>query len=137
MKKPKSLTRLKNDLLDLISLYNKIIYSDDNGNCTCYTCGAPMQVGTSNCQNGHCFPRGLYSGLAFELDNMRLQCYRCNISLGGNYTEFQDRLKKEIGEEQFNRLYDNRFASGKFSRTELMHKTITMKALIQKAINEK
>lgn len=89
-RKPKKRGKTKNPLKkarkDLWELCKQIIRKK-YGN-TCYTCGA-KNLSAGNWQTGHFIPRsvcGLY--LRYDLRNLRPQCYRCNISLGGNGTTF-------------------------------------------------
>lgn len=35
---------------------------------------------------------------------MRPQCYYCNMMLGGNQGEFRDRIRKELGDAEVDRL---------------------------------
>jgi hypothetical protein len=102
--KRKSLPKLKKEAKDLYALWCKLSWMDSNGNVPCYTCDAKMELGTSNCQWGHFWPQGGYSGLIFHPDNSRPQCYRCNIHLKGNFGEFRIRLINEIGQDAVDEL---------------------------------
>ncbi len=35
--------------------------------------------------------------MAYSLDNLRPQCYRCNIHLSGNWPAFERHLEQEMG----------------------------------------
>jgi hypothetical protein len=37
--------------------------------------------------------------MRYDLDNLRIQCFRCNINLSGNWVEYEKNLKKEKGEQ--------------------------------------
>ncbi len=70
----------------------------------CFTCDKP--ISGSNCQLGHFIPRSVGGVLLrYNLDNLRLQCYYCNINLGGNGSEFYPRLVKEKGKKFVNNLF--------------------------------
>lgn len=70
----------------------------------CYTCGKPIEG--SNCQTGHFIPKASCPAeLKYSLDNLRLQCYHCNINLGGNGSEFYRRLEQEKGKEFVESLF--------------------------------
>lgn len=59
---------------------------------TCYTCGASPLEG-SNWQTGHFIASSVCSTeLRYSLDNLRPQCYRCNINLSGNWIAFERHL---------------------------------------------
>ena len=51
------------------------------------------------------FPKGrAHAVSAFMPDNLRPQCYNCNINLGGNGAEFSRRYILEYGQEKFDRV---------------------------------
>jgi len=70
----------------------------------CFTCDKP--IAGSNRQLGHFIPNSTGGALLrYNLDNLRLQCYYCNINLGGNGSEFYPRLVKEKGQEYVDNLF--------------------------------
>lgn len=62
---------------------------------TCYTCGAqPLEK--SNFQTGHFIPSSVCSvEMRYSLDNLRPQCFRCNINLSGNWLAYEEHLIKD------------------------------------------
>ena len=75
-----------------------------NGKYYCYTCD--REISGSGCQLGHFIPRSVGGALLrFHLDNLRLQCYNCNINAGGFGAEYSRRLIKEIGQERVDYLF--------------------------------
>lgn len=62
----------------------------------CYTCG-------QNCEaphTGHFISSSVCSAeLRYALDNLRPQCYRCNIHLSGNWLAYEQRLESDKGKE--------------------------------------
>jgi hypothetical protein len=75
-----------------------------NGKHFCYTCD--KQVESSNRQLGHFIPNSVGGALLrYNLDNLRIQCYYCNINLGGNGSEFYKRLLSEKGQEYIDNLF--------------------------------
>ena len=118
MKKPKTLTKLKAELWKLFSLYIKLKYSKDLEWCNCYTCDNPVKIGTSNCQGGHYYTKKGYPALYFNENNVRVQCYHCNINLSGNTVIFGERLEEEIGKEQMEHLKLIRHNSIKLMRSD-------------------
>jgi hypothetical protein len=117
-KKPVSIPMLIKKALDLFSQYYKLRAASE-GRLYCFTCGAPLQLHTSNCQLGHYLSRGGYSAMTFEPDNCRLQCFRCNIHLKGNIVEFRIKLVAEIGIEKVEFMEANRHSQMKWSRSQL------------------
>lgn len=62
---------------------------------TCYTCGARNLEGY-NFQTGHGKPKGALSiRYQYDLRNLRPQCMRCNVHLGGMSDIFISKLEKE------------------------------------------
>ncbi len=79
---------------------------------TCFTCG---RIGLSggNWQTGHFIPSSICSvELRYSLENLRPQCYHCNINLSGNWIEYEKKLGEEatrlkrLNEETKGRQYD-------------------------------
>lgn len=61
----------------------------------CYCCGAVSLIG-SNLHLGHFIPSSVCSTeLRYSLDNLRPSCYRCNISLSGNWVAYEAHLKAD------------------------------------------
>ena len=117
--KKKTLPKLKKEALDLFSQLIKLEHQRD-GKMKCYTCGKDLQPNTTDCQLGHFLPRGAYPGLTFNRDNVRLQCYRCNIFLHGNVFEFRERLAAEIGEQRLLELEAMRHEPVKLGRSDYL-----------------
>jgi len=70
----------------------------------CFTCD--KEVESSNRQLGHFIPNSVGGALLrYNLDNLRIQCYYCNINLGGNGSEFYRRLVKEKGQDFVDKLF--------------------------------
>lgn len=94
MPKPKKLKKktsaqLKKALWELCKQLTR-----KNHGFTCYTCGQK----TETPHTGHFISSSVCSGeLRYSLDNLRPQCYRCNIHLSGNWIAFEQRLKNECG----------------------------------------
>jgi hypothetical protein len=124
MKKPVSIPMLKKKALDLFAQTVKL-KAFNEGKMFCYTCDSPLALNTSNCQLGHYLSRGAYPGLTFSAQNVRLQCYRCNVHLHGNLIEFRERLIKEIGIEDVEALEADRHTQVKLSRSDY-HSLIDM-----------
>ena len=107
-KAKRKISLYKKDLWKQFALWVKLSKSPDGRYCPCFTCDAPLEIGTSNCQAGHWLPQGGYSATVFEPDNVRPQCYRCNIRLSGNTAVFEHRLRLEIGNERVDELFEKR-----------------------------
>ena len=103
-KKDKTAAKLKKELWPIFSLHQKLVHSEDGKYCQCYTCEKPIEIGTANCQGGHCLSKAVYKNLYFDERAVRPQCYYCNINLGGMHYDFCEKLKLEIGVEEFNTM---------------------------------
>jgi hypothetical protein len=64
---------------------------------TCYTCGKGPLTGSSY-QTGHFITSSNCSvELRYDLKNLAIQCYNCNINKSGNWVVFEKLLQKEHG----------------------------------------
>jgi hypothetical protein len=89
----KTLTEL---LSNAQSYCNKYIKLKHNGE-PCYTCGQYRE----RYEAGHFRPvgKGLNWCVRFHHHNIRPQCHRCNNYEGGRLTDFEERLRKEVGDD--------------------------------------
>lgn len=129
-KKPKARTRsqLVKDLDTVFSRYYRQSQADSNGNVTCYTCGAVMHWKES--QTGHFFTRGRQP-TRWDEENVRIQDYRCNVALNGNYIIFTRKMLAEVGEQSLEELEFRSINGDKISTPDMKelieyykHKTI-------------
>lgn len=93
---PKTAAKLKKELDAIFSKYIRLKYADENGNCTCYTCGKVTHW--KQIQNGHFISRQ-YLATRWHEDNCRPQDVGCNIYGHGKPLDFEERLKKELGSQ--------------------------------------
>jgi len=79
-------------------------YIDKDGKHHCYTCD--KEVDGSNRQLGHFIPNSVGGAiLRYNLDNLRIQCYYCNINLGGNGSMFSRNLLRDKGQKYLDDLF--------------------------------
>jgi 5-methylcytosine-specific restriction endonuclease McrA len=98
-KKKSPLSKLKKQLWQLC---REITIKRDGSDC--YTCPSKALEG-SNRQLGHFISSSICSTeLRYDLDNLRIQCYSCNINKSGNWLAYENRLKREYGEEYVQEL---------------------------------
>jgi hypothetical protein len=117
-KKQKKLSKLKEELWKVFSLYVKLKSSSDGENCRCFTCGKAMKIGTSQCQAGHYYSRSGFPGLYFNLINVHPQCFHCNINLSGNTQIYRERLISVYGEDAVLHLDSIRHGQLGYSRAD-------------------
>lgn len=100
---------------------------------TCYTCSRPNLMG-SNCQLGHLIPSGACGAfLRHDLRNLRIQCFHCNINLGGFGAEYYKRMVAEVGQEATDQLFKDKQKSIKadviFYMKQIAEKTALLDSL--------
>lgn len=88
---------LKKELDKYFSLYIRAKYPK-----RCYTCG---KGGTLQC--GHFISR-MYLVTRWDENNCRPQCIGCNIFGNGKPLDFEERLKKDLGEELVEKMKHSR-----------------------------
>ena len=103
---------------DAFSLLKKFEHSQDGETVKCYTCGKEMEIGTSDCQGGHCLRKKGYPALYFHENNVRAQCYACNHYKDGNEAVFVSELIREIGQEAYYEMYSQRHNQVKITKKE-------------------
>lgn len=93
------LSKLKDKLWEECKRITRLRYEKFTGGWDCYTCGNHLDA-PAKAQTGHFIPSSVCSTeMRYDLGNLRVQCYRCNINLSGNWIEYEKRLRKEMGED--------------------------------------
>lgn len=107
MKKP-TIGKLKKKLWELCKQLTRLTYGN-----RCYTCGKDGLEG-ANWHTGHFITKSICSTeLAYDLKNLRPQCYHCNINLSGNWPAFEAHLFLDHGQEYIDELKErNRKTKG-------------------------
>lgn len=92
---------LKTKLWELCKQITRLRYGN-----TCYTCGKTGLAGGS-WHTGHFIPSSVGGhSLRYSLGNLRPQCYRCNIDLSGNGSQFYKNLVERESQEYVDGLFD-------------------------------
>lgn len=86
----RSLAKLKKRLDAVFSKYIRGKYP-----ARCYTCGKRSSRKRLHC--GHFISR-TYTATRWEENNCRPQCVGCNIYGDGKFLDFEERLKRDLGE---------------------------------------
>jgi hypothetical protein len=92
MKKRPSAKSLIKKADKLASEYVRRVYANSYGTVQCYTCGTIKPI--KEMTNGHFVSRRKYQ-TRWMLDNMRPQCYQCNICFKGEQFKFGKKLQEE------------------------------------------
>src|SRR3990167_3949496 len=77
------------------------IRASEKGLVLCYTCGRKYEW--EKMQTGH-WIEGHANAVFINEDYVRPQCLGCNTFHGGRQGEFRDKLRKEIGNKEVDRL---------------------------------
>lgn len=143
MLKPKPIRRKRRNKGELTKLKEKLwllcrqIVKKRYGN-TCYTCGRVVPDG-KGMHTGHYITSSLCSvEMRYDLENLRPQCYHCNINLSGNWPAFQEVIEKEKGTDITPQLLQrNEVTKGKmYSKEWFEAKIATYQALIESLSTE-
>lgn len=107
VKKPKkqSISKLKKQLWEECKRIVRKTYVKDDGTWDCFTCGRRIDE-PFKAQTGHFIPSstcGAY--LRYDLRNLRIQDYFCNINLGGNGAEYYKKLVETCGQDYVDKLF--------------------------------
>ena len=70
-------------------------------------------------QAGHFIPQAQGNAVRFDLRNIHVQCYRCNINLGGNGPEYYPFMLEKYGQDVIDELRKLSNTSVKFTAPEL------------------
>lgn len=98
--------KAKEKLDAIFSKYIRWSHADENGMCTCFTCGKVKPV--KGIQNGHFIPRNILI-TRFDENNCRPQCVGCNMFGNGKFVDFRENLVKELGEKKVKEMEASRF----------------------------
>lgn len=105
VKKLPPISRRKKVLWELCKQITRKRYLLPDGTWRCYTCekkiDIPKKAHTGHCINSH------FGGirLRFDLRNLRIQDHYCNINLGSNGAVYLMKLRKEIGDNEVDKMF--------------------------------
>ena len=97
-----SIKGLRNKLDRAFSWYVRLTHADQDGNCTCVTCGKVLPWHKIQC--GH-FVSRKHKSTRWRLDNCKPQCYACNIHGHGEQYKFGKYLDELYGNGHCDRLF--------------------------------
>ena len=145
IKKPKPLSRSKKKdyserrkLIKELDKYTSLICrlgaSDKNGYATCYCCGVRIPWRTGDC--AHYCKRG-YMDTRWYLPNVKFNCQKCNRLLNGNYPAYEAHLKRDIGVDGMQKLWDKAYKRTKFQTYELSEMLVNLKKEYKALVEER
>ena len=103
--KNKTIPQLRKIATRHFNKYIRLRDTNENGYGRCISCGHMLKYNTPDCQAGHFFPAGHYPTLAYNEDNVNLQCKSDNYYKSGNLIEYRKNLLKKIGQKRLDKLY--------------------------------
>lgn len=83
---------LKIDIDRVVSRYVRLKEIDSEHKCECFTCGRKAHYLKQHC--GH-FINRVHLATRWLIQNLRVQCVKCNIELRGNIKVYAERLEEE------------------------------------------
>lgn len=110
IKKPKKnpTKALKTKLWELCKQIIRLKYINPNGTWNCYTCGKLIDE-PAKAQTGHFLASSVCGAyLRYDLRNLRIQDYYCNINLGGNGATFYKNLVEREGQEYVDQIFKDK-----------------------------
>ena len=137
-KQTRQLNQIKKENLDSLKtnsewkktlqiIFNKYIRIRDK-NEKCISCEMVLK---EKCDAGHFYSVGNYPALRFTETNTHAQCVSCNQYRGGNLHEYKINLIKKIGQEELDKLTQNRNTPKKYTIPEIKELIIYYKNKIK------
>lgn len=106
MKSP--ITKLKAKLWELCKQICRERQKTASGEIFCYTCGKRLD-NPSDQHTAHFIASSICgAGLRFDLRNLRVCCYVCNVHMSGNWPAFLEKMTEEVGEDEVQKLLKRR-----------------------------
>jgi len=107
MKKP-TIGKIQKQLWEHCKRIIRSRYINKNGTWNCFTCGRLINE-PAKAQTGHFIANSISGAyLRYDLRNLRIQCYNCNINCGGNGAMYYKRLVEENGQEFVDQLFKDK-----------------------------
>lgn len=102
------------------SMYIRLRDADENGLCTCITCG--KKVDLKRCDCGH-YVKRQHAETRFNEMNCHSQCKHCNAFEQGRDSEYRRKLIEMYGEEKVLILETAKHKTGKLGQYQLDYLT--------------
>ncbi len=104
---------------------------DRGGYWNCFTCERVIDE-PAKAQTGHFLPSSTCGAfLRYDLRNLRIQCYNCNINQGGAGAEYYRKLLEENGQEYVDQLFKDKHISIKADSWWYQEKINEYKAILE------
>lgn len=130
-KRKTEVAKLKDKLWDLCKAIIRKQYEREDGTWTCYTCENHIST-PGNAHTSHFIPDaacGAY--LRYDLRNLRVTCFHCNINLGGNGSSFYKHLVENEGQEYVDQLFKDKHVTVKADKWWYMEMIESYKIILE------
>ena len=126
--------KLIKELDKYTSLICRLGASDKNGYAVCYCCGKriPWQMG--DCAH---YVKRSYMDTRWYLPNVKFNCISCNRYKNGNYPAYEAHLKRDIGIDEIQKLWDKAYKRTKFQTCELAEILVEIKQKYKTLVEER
>lgn len=128
-RKTKSIAKLVEEAAVLLQLLVRLKASDDNGYCSCVTCGTTRHY-KDGMQGGHFISRRYTAHKLLE-ENINSQCQCCNGPRGGSIVEYTLYMIDTYGREFVEDLQERKHETKKYTRAEIADITKELKERIK------
>lgn len=128
---PKSISKLTKEFDTVFSRWVRMSAMNEGEMVRCYTCDHVAHY--KKIHAGHYISRW-YKSTRWEPNNVRPQCFMCNIYKKGNSVVFREKLIQEIGREKVEEMEEKtvrNWVMGKLSREDLEERISYFKGLLE------
>lgn len=127
----KSMQALVQEASTLAQKLIRLRASDDNGYCSCFTCGVVRNWRAMH--GGHYISRTHWRH-RLDLNLMRPQCYQCNVTMRGRFRKFRQLLVDELGENRVQAIDDTKRDDPPWDADDLVIMIAEFKAAIKQEL---
>ena len=115
--KKKTISKARKNAWKQFSRWIRLRDAKDSEYVACCTCGIVKHWKQQ--QAGHFIPQAQGNAVRFDERSVHVQCYRCNINLGGNGPEYYPYMLERYGQEVIDDLKLKSNQTVKFTVSEL------------------
>lgn len=126
--------KLIKELDKYCSWFVRLSESDKNGNICCITCGKKLPWRLAD--NCHWISRK-YQMTRWDLSNVHAGCTVCNRFKNGNYEVYNRVMKKRLGADGCQKLWDKAYSGKKIPTVELSEMLIEIKQKYKDLVDER
>ena len=133
----KNISWYKKTLWRWFSRYIRLRDSDEDGICTCITCGRKHKWDSGQIDAGHYIPKNTGNAIYFDEKDVNAQCKYCNKYLHGNLAKYRPAIDKKYGPGTADALEIISRETVSFTEKELIKKINYYKIEVKKLLQIK